>query len=182
MNSTQASINLKKAQREYNTQSSLRYFYKNQLNETREDKINCIIQKNNITNTKISLEKRLFQVIDIINKYSKISRDIGSLNNTIQNVQNLYQESILCDSITSSNLFDAFKIKDISQDQSIISLKKEKERLESAILQLKRNLNNIEVKINEINRNISFLEYSYNDANRKMKNAQSQMIYFKKFI
>lgn len=182
MNSVQAFIELKKAQREYNTQSSLEYFYKNRLNAISGDRNNCETQKKNLFNTKISLEKRLSQVNDIINKYSKISQDISLSNHIIQNIQNLYQESILCDSITSSNLFDAFKIKDISQSQSIISLRNEKERLELRILQLKRDLNNLEVKINELNRNISALEYSYNEAARKTSNAQNQMIYFKKFI
>lgn len=182
MNSIQAYTEYSKAKKEYNNQYSLKCFYQNQVRDCNNDKNNMIKEKNYLNDQKISLEKRLQQIDDIIVQYSKLSNDINFSNQSIQNIQTLFHDSISCDCITSSNLFNVFKIQDIASDQSLVDLKKEKYRLEESINQLKKDLINLDSKIDTLEVNINNLELSYNQAIRKMNAAQNNMIYYKKYI
>ena len=182
MDSIQAYTEYNKARKEYNNQYSLKCFFQNQISNFNNDKNYMVKQKNLFNNQKVSLERSLRQVNDIIVQYSKLNDDINLSNQSIQNIQNLFQDSISCDCIATSNLFEAFKIQDITSDQSLVDLKKEKYRLEESINQLKKDLIYLESKINTLQSNINNFESLYNQSIQKMSIAENNMIYYKQYI
>ncbi len=160
-----------------------------QLESCYADYKSCNSKLSSAKSDKISFEKRIEQIEEVIRMLSDdgvVDEAVDKANVAAQRAEEAVEKNIVCEGIKSPSIGSIFKCPKVSENQysaeAVSELKKEKARLEQALTELDSKLNSMEQEMEALTSKMNSLTSIQTDLSKTMKSCSFEMQHFKKYV
>ena len=136
--------------------------------------------KSELSSRKKNLEARLEDVKQILSLLDgSVTSHISDANRSAVSAGEKYVEAIICSTITSSSIQEAYKTHSVQSESNSCDTydrcKAEKRRLEEAIIQIQEKIREVDAKIAALESGLRSAANSYADISRTVNRIQGQL-------
>lgn len=136
--------------------------------------------KTELSSRKKNLEARLEDVKQILSLLDgSVTSHISDANKSAVSASEKYTGAIICSTITSSSIQDAYKTLSVQSESNSCDTydgcKAEKKRLEEAIIQIQQKIREVDAKIATLESGLRSAGHSYSETLRTINRIQGQL-------
>ena len=162
---------------------------KKELESLQSERNKQILKGSSSTLKKISFEKRIKQIEEIIHMLSPggaVDDAISAANNAARKDEEYLAKSLNCSGIRSPLISETFKCPTVEENAysygALQAIKKEKNRLEQAVRELQSKLNALEQETKALTDKMNSLASAQTDLSKIMKSCSFEMNHYKKYV